>query len=292
MQYSTHKMAKFDLLSLARQDKELTSFMLAMHAVSSPLQKALFREMDGEYRVTVCNPDTMPEEKIILCQEVSTDSTSSSSSSSSGCNSRSSVHFPPDDSIITAIHTRPRTDIHDIPTLYYSSYEIKQFKHKYKNRVERRAYELEQEEGCCSSTISTTAGFMTDKMLSSCDGHHSETVRALMTSHNHQSSDNGMCSTERQPLPRCSRRPKHDNSFWRTKVNWRWQPSTTTASSSSSSRIRSTRTSHCDDIDSDTVETCNRHDSTIEDHDELRSSTYPPFPSGRTWFQSSQYLLS
>ena len=226
----------------------------------------------------------MPEEQIILCQEVSTDSMSSSSSSSTSCNSRSSVHFPPDDSIVTAIHTRPRTDIQDIPTLYYSSYEIKQFKHRYKNRVERRACELE-EEGCCSST-STVSGPMTDKML---DGNHSETVRALMTSHHQR------CSTseEQQPpsLSRSSRRPKHDNSFWRTKVNWRWQSSTTTTSSSSS-RIRSTRTSHYD-CESESSETSSRNDSgsTIGDYDEV-GSTYTPFSSGRTLFQSSQYLLS
>ena len=224
----------------------------------------------------------MPEEQIILCQEVSTDSMSSSSSSSStSCNSRSSVHFPPDDSIVTAIHTRPRTDIHDIPTLYYSSYEIKQFKHRYKNRVERRACELE-EEGCCSST-STVSGPMTDKML---DGNHSETVRALMTSHHQRSST----SEEQQPpsLSRSSRRPKHDNSFWRTKVNWRWQSSTATTSSSSS-RIRSTRTSHYD-CESESSETSSRHDSsTAEDnYDEVVYA----FSSGRTWFQSSQYLLS
>lgn len=224
----------------------------------------------------------MPEEQIILCQEVSTDSMSSSSSSSStSCNSRSSVHFPPDDSIVTAIHTRPRTDIHDIPTLYYSSYEIKQFKHRYKNRVERRACELE-EEGCCSST-STVSGPMTDKML---DGNHSETVRALMTSHHQRSS-----TPEEQPpsLSRSSRRPKHDNSFWRTKVNWRWQSSTTTTSSSSS-RIRSTRTSHYD-CESESSETSSRYDSgsTIGDnYDEVVHA----FSSGRTLFQSSQYLLS
>ena len=223
----------------------------------------------------------MPEEKIILCQEVSTDSMNSSSSSSTSCNSRSSVHFPPDDSIVTAIHTRPRTDIQDIPTLYYSSYEIKQFKHRYKNRVERRACELE-EEGCCSST-STVSGPMTDKML---DGNHSETVRALMTSH-HQCSST---SEEQQPpsLSRSSRRPKHDNSFWRTKVNWRWQSSTATTSSSSS-RIRSTRTSHYD-CESESSETSSRHDSsTAEDnYDEVVYA----FSSGRTLFQSSQYLLS
>lgn len=232
----------------------------------------------------------MPEEKIILCQEVSTDSSmsSSSSSSSSTCNARSSVHFPPDDSIVTAMHTRPRTDIHDIPTLYYSSYEIRQFKHKYKNRVERRACELE-EEGC--SSTASTSGFMTDKMLCSCDCHHSETVRALMTSHHHhQSSGNSNCGTEQQPPSRSSRRPKHDNSFWRTKVNWRWQSSTT--NTSSSSRIRSTRTSHYD-IDSDIGETCNSHDSSIEDYDELGVAHIgTPFSSGRTWFQSSHYLLS
>lgn len=224
----------------------------------------------------------MPEEQIILCQEVSTDSMSSSSSSSTSCNSRSSVHFPPDDSIVTAIHTRPRTDIQDIPTLYYSSYEIKQFKHRYKNRVERRACELEEEEGCCS-TIATSSGPMTDKML---DVNHSETVRALMTSHHQRSS-----TPEEQPpsLSRSSRRPKHDNSFWRTKVNWRWQSSTTTTSSSSS-RIRSTRTSHYD-CESESSETSSRHDSgsTIGDnYDEVVHA----FSSGRTLFQSSQYLLS
>ena len=225
----------------------------------------------------------MPEEQIILCQEVSTDSMSSSSSSSTSCNSRSSVHFPPDDSIVTAIHTRPRTDIQDIPTLYYSSYEIKQFKHRYKNRVERRACELEEEEGCCS-TIATSSGPMTDKML---DVNHSETVRALMTSH-HQCSST---SEEQQPpsLSRSSRRPKHDNSFWRTKVNWRWQSSTTTTSSSSS-RIRSTRTSHYD-CESESSETSSRYDSGSTIGDNYDEVVYA-FSSGRTLFQSSQYLLS
>ena len=53
--------------------------------------------------------------------------------------SSSSVHFPPDDLLITSIHTRPCTDINDIPTLYYSSDDIKHFKQTYKDRAEQLA---------------------------------------------------------------------------------------------------------------------------------------------------------
>ena len=51
----------------------------------------------------------------------------------------SSVHFPPDDLLITSIHTRPSTDMNDIPTLYYSSDDIKHFKQTYKDRLEQLA---------------------------------------------------------------------------------------------------------------------------------------------------------
>lgn len=42
------------------------------------------------------------------------------------------VHFPPNSSLITAIHTRPSTNILEIPTLYYCSQEIRQFKYDYR----------------------------------------------------------------------------------------------------------------------------------------------------------------
>ena len=51
----------------------------------------------------------------------------------------SSVHFPPDELLITSIHTRPSTDMNDIPTLYYSSDDIKHFKQTYKDRLEHLA---------------------------------------------------------------------------------------------------------------------------------------------------------
>ena len=42
------------------------------------------------------------------------------------------VHFPPND-VVTAIRTRPRTHILDIPTLYYSPQEVKKFKREYRS---------------------------------------------------------------------------------------------------------------------------------------------------------------
>ena len=44
-----------------------------------------------------------------------------------------SVHFPPDDSLLSSIHTRPRTYIHDIPRLYYTPREIRVFRQQYRN---------------------------------------------------------------------------------------------------------------------------------------------------------------
>lgn len=50
-----------------------------------------------------------------------------------------SVHFPPESSIITAVHIRPRTYRLDVETLYYSSKDIRHFKAEYKRYLYVRA---------------------------------------------------------------------------------------------------------------------------------------------------------
>ena len=72
---------------------------------------------------------------------------------------RRRVHFH--DSLVTEIHTRPRTSLEEKDDLYYTSHEIRHFKRKSEGR---------------SLSLSSS-------------GHHSS------------------------------------NSFWRSKVNWRWQSS-------------------------------------------------------------------
>ena len=124
------------------------------------------------------------------------------------------VNFPPANSLITAIHTRPRTDIHDIPTLYYSSDEIKRFKQKYKNQFLVRCCEQQEQK-----QHSLTAGEIRADQF----------IRYDSCSMTHHPPTNGR---QRQQ----SKQPAHDNTFWRTKVHRQWQSSS--SSSASKTKIR------------------------------------------------------
>ena len=125
------------------------------------------------------------------------------------------VNFPPANSLITAIHTRPRTDIHDIPTLYYSSDEIKRFKQNYKDQFLVRCCEQQEQK-----QHSLTAGEIRADQF----------IRYDSCSMTHHPPTNGR---QRQQQ---SKQPAHDNTFWRTKVHRQWQSSS--SSSASKTKIR------------------------------------------------------
>ena len=198
---------------------------------------------------------------------ISSMSTSSSSSLSS-CNSRrrrrssssssASVHFPPDDTIVTSIHTRPRTDKEDIPKLYYSSLQIRYFKQKYKDQHLFASYDCDKHHHRNRSTKHCTDGEQqsissddsTNSTVSSSSSEDSSNLTCVISSLQRQhdaSKKNDTTKTTRMRQSRSTPRP--DSSFWRTKVNWRWQSSSSTrknttgtanrASSSGSDRFSS-----------------------------------------------------
>lgn len=65
----------------------------------------------------------------------------------------SKVHFP--SSLVTAIHTRPRTHLLDVRSLYYSSQDLRRFKHEYKQllraQIRERASVNSKSDGDISS---------------------------------------------------------------------------------------------------------------------------------------------
>ena len=121
------------------------------------------------------------------------------------------VTFPPANSLITAIHTRPRTDIHDIPTLYYSSDEIKRFKQKYKDQFLVRCCEQQQQRSLTAGEIRADQFIRYDSCLTTT-----------------------YPPTNGRQRQQQSKQPAHDNTFWRTKVHRQWQSS----SSASKTKIR------------------------------------------------------
>lgn len=142
------------------------------------------------------------------------------------------VNYPPATSLITAIHTRPRTDIHDIPTLYYSSDEIKRFKQQYKNQFIVRCCEQQQQRTLTAGEIRADQFIRYDSCLS-LTAHHPPTT-----------------GRQRQQ----SKQSQHDNTFWRTKVHRQWQSSS--SSSASKTKIRN-------DINNSNIE--NNGTATVEE---------------------------
>ena len=72
---------------------------------------------------------------------------------SSSSSNELSAHFPPADSIVTDIHTRPRTHILEVPDLHYSDLEIKMFKREYKreNKMESIDCQMKEHDFCLNS---------------------------------------------------------------------------------------------------------------------------------------------
>lgn len=102
---------------------------------------------------------------------------------------RHSVQFPVATSIVTATHTRPRTHILDIPSLYYSPQDTRRFKREYK------------------------------ELLRSQIGARKRMERN--SRHKCEISGNNTAIESRSSR----RQSQHDNSFWRSKVGRRWSGS-------------------------------------------------------------------
>ena len=102
---------------------------------------------DGE-QVVVDEENLQPAKGILHASD--SDSNDNDISSSSCCNGNgnrrrsSSVHFPPDEYIVTAVHTRPSTEAQNIPILYYSAQQIRQFKQKYMHQCRFNTSSCEQ----------------------------------------------------------------------------------------------------------------------------------------------------
>lgn len=97
------------------------------------------------------------------------------------------VHFPSEpSSIVTAVHTRPRTHALDVPLLYYTSQEVQRFK---RNRKQ-------------------------SKLAESTEGNHSrqESLGRLLD----------VCCAISGVIGGEGTKKKLDNSFWRSKVQRRW----------------------------------------------------------------------
>ena len=181
---------------------------------------------------------------------ISSMSTSSSSSLSS-CNSSSrhrrrrssssssSVHFPPDDTIITSIHTRPRTDKEDIPKLYYSSLQIRYFKQKYKDQHLFASFDCDKhhhhrqercidggEQQSISSDDSTASSSSSDE-----ENNLSCVISSLQRQQQLHDASKTDDTTKTMKTRQSRSTPRPDSSFWRTKVNWRWQSSSSTRKS-------------------------------------------------------------
>eukprot|EP00584_Thalassiosira_punctigera_P004828 CAMPEP_0172526482 /NCGR_PEP_ID=MMETSP1067-20121228/1404_1 /TAXON_ID=265564 ORGANISM="Thalassiosira punctigera, Strain Tpunct2005C2" /NCGR_SAMPLE_ID=MMETSP1067 /ASSEMBLY_ACC=CAM_ASM_000444 /LENGTH=298 /DNA_ID=CAMNT_0013310013 /DNA_START=49 /DNA_END=945 /DNA_ORIENTATION=+ len=57
-----------------------------------------------------------------------------------------SVRFPSSSSVVTAVHTRPRTHILDVPSLYYSPHDTRRFKREYRQLLRSQTVARERME--------------------------------------------------------------------------------------------------------------------------------------------------
>ena len=197
----------------------------------------------------------------------------SSSSSLSSCNSssrrrrRSSnssssfVHFPPDDTIVTSIHTRPRTDKEDIPKLYYSSLQIRYFKQKYKDQHLFASCDCDRSTNRCIDGEHSSSDTDDSTAASSSSSEESNNLSCVISSLQRQqqldddASKNDDTNKTMMKTRQSRSTPRPDSSFWRTKVNWRWQSSSSTRKNTADIANRASRSS------SDRYCCCNRTSS-------------------------------
>ena len=121
--------------------------------------------------------------------------------------------------------------------MYYSSLQIRYFKQKYKDQHLFASYDCDRStnrRSCIDGEQQSISSDTDDSTASSSssseeNGNLSCVISSLQRQQQLDAASNDATKTMKTRQSRSTPRP--DSSFWRTKVNWRWQSSSSTSTS-------------------------------------------------------------